>query len=86
MFGKIYIEDGNMEFKVIENGKEVNCKGILIFKDDSNDVNYIVYTEENDDNIYASRYELENDEIILQPIEHEYEWNLVDNMLESCGE
>lgn len=74
-----------MEFKIIDNGKYVNCKSILIFKDDNNDINYIVYSEENDSNIYASRYEIKNDEIVLQSIEKESEWNLIDNMLESSG-
>ena len=75
-----------MEFSIINDGKEIKCKSILVFRDDNNDINYIVYNEENDDNIYAARYILENDEIVLEPIEHEQEWNLIDNMLESCGE
>ena len=75
-----------MEFSIINDGKEIKCKSILVFRDDNNDINYIVYNEENDDNIYAARYILENDEIVLEPIKHEQEWNLIDNMLERCGD
>ena len=77
-----------MNFKIYDNGKEVECEIIMTFKDESNDINYIVYTDGTKDNegdleIYASRFVLENNDFILQPIENDYEWNLIDNMLES---
>ena len=75
-----------MKFKILEDEKEIICESILTFKDESNDINYIVYSEENDDNIYASRYIVENNSIVLQPIENDSEWNMIDNMLERCGE
>ena len=53
-----------------------------MFKDDSTNINYIVYNEENNDEIYASRYDIIDGKIVLQAIEHESEWNLIDNMLE----
>ena len=79
-----------MNFKIYENNKEINCKIIKIFRDDSNNINYIIYTDgTKDDNgeleIYASRYILENNNYILADIENEYEWNLIDNMLESMN-
>ncbi len=79
-----------MNFKIVENGEEINCEIVLTFKDYSNDINYIVYTDGTLDNnynveVYASRYILDNDSYILNPIEQEYEWNLIDNILESIN-
>ena len=50
-----------MNFKVIDDGKEINCEILLTFRDDNNDINYIVYTDGTKDEggdleIYASRY------------------------------
>ena len=70
-------------FKVIENDKVIECEILLKFRDDNNDKNYIVYKETGSDVIYASRYDVINEEIVLKGIETEYEWNLIDNMLES---
>ena len=79
-----------MNFKIIENGKEIICEIVMTFRDYSNNINYVVYTDgtlDNDDNleVYASRYTLENNQYILNPIEQEYEWNLIDNMLENIN-
>lgn len=77
-----------MDFKVIENGKEINCNIILTFSDDSNDRNYIVYTDGTKDSndeleVYASRFTKNGDNYILEAIENDFEWNLIDNVLES---
>ena len=77
-----------MNFKIIEDGKEIICDIVITFRDDNNDINYIVYTDGTKDEdgeleIYASRYILENNDYILKEIENEYEWDLIDNMLES---
>lgn len=77
-----------MNFKVIEDGKEIICDIVLTFRDESNDINYIVYTdgtkdEDGDLEIYASRYVIKDNNYYLQDIENETEWNLIDNMLES---
>lgn len=77
-----------MNFKIVEDGKEINCDVISIFKDENNDINYVVYTDGTKDEdgeleIYASRYIEKNNKYILKPIENESEWNLIDNMLES---
>ena len=74
-----------MDFKVIENGQVIECKSILEFKDESNDKNYIVYKENGSHEIFASRYIVVDNQIILEPIETQYEWNMIDNMLESRG-
>ena len=77
-----------MNFKIIDNGKEIECKILLTFKDDNNKISYIVYTDgtkdsEGNEEIYASRYTLKDNSYILQPIEKDYEWDLIDNMLEN---
>lgn len=74
-----------MEFKVIENDKVIECKSILVFKDEGNDKNYIVYKENGNDEIFASKYKIVNNQVELEEIETEYEWNMIDNMLESKG-
>ena len=71
----------------MEDGNIINCNIIMTFRDDNNDINYIVYTDgtkdENGDlEIYASRYIIKDNEYILSEIENDYEWNLIDNMLE----
>lgn len=70
-----------MNFKIIDDNKEIVCNIVLTFRDDNNEINYIVY--EIDDEIYASRYIIKDNNYILEDIEEEYEWNLIDNMLES---
>ena len=77
-----------MNFKIIENGIEINCDILFTFRDDNNDINYIVYTDgtkddEGDLEIYASRYILKDENYYLEAIENETEWNLIDNMLEA---
>ena len=77
-----------MNFKIIENGKEIVCDIVLTFRDDNNDINYIVYTDGTKDEtgeleIYASRYVIDNNQYVLKDIKNDYEWNLIDNMLEA---
>lgn len=77
-----------MNFKVIDNGKEIECNILLTFKDDKSSINYIVYTDGTKDQegeleIYASRYILKGNDYYLQAIENEYEWDLIDSMLDA---
>ena len=77
-----------MNFKIIENGIEINCDILFTFRDDNNGINYIVYTdgtkdEEGDLEIYASRYILKDENYYLEDIVSEAEWNLIDNMIEA---
>jgi len=76
-----------MNFKIMQDGKEIICDIVLTFRDDNNDINYIVYTDGTKDEngeleIYASRYIIDNNYYLLKEIEHDYEWDLIDNMLE----
>lgn len=75
-----------MGFKIINNGEEINCKIVMTFRDEENNMNYIVYQDGTKDSFgklenYASRFKLENGNYVLESIEEEYEWALVDAML-----
>jgi uncharacterized protein YrzB (UPF0473 family) len=78
-----------MEFTIIDKDeKEIKCEIVFTFRDNNNDINYIVYTDGTknklgEEEIYASRYVVENGNYILKDIENDYEWNLIDNMIES---
>ncbi len=70
----------DLTFKVNENGKIINYNIIKYFKYNGKD--YIIYNEENKDEIYASSYIIENNELILNKIETESEWDYIDLVLE----
>ena len=77
-----------MRFKVIKDNHEIECEIVFTFHDDSNDINYIVYTDGTMDDLgelklYSSRYIKDKDNYILHAIENDYEWNLIDNMIAS---
>ena len=81
-----------MKFNIVADNKIINCDILFTFRDDINSINYIVYTDgtkdiDGDEHIYASRYIIEDNNYILKPTENDYEWNLIDNMIESrCRE
>ncbi len=73
-----------MKFEVInELGNKITCKMLFCFK--SNDISYVVYTNGHRTggvlDVYASRYTLQNNSFILNNIESNYEWDLVDHHL-----
>ncbi len=77
-----------MKFEILEDGKKIEATLVMTFHDSSNDISYIVYTDGTldmggEEELYASRYKEENGMFHLIPIQSEYEWNLIDNMLES---
>lgn len=78
-----------MKFNVIGiNGEKHECNKLFSFKDEINNINYIVYTDGTKDSdgelkIFSSRYVLRDECYILEDIESEYEWNLIDNMIAS---
>ena len=77
-----------MNFKIIDNGKEIECEILLTFKAEKTNISYIVYTDGTKDandefEIYASRYSKKGNDFILEAIENEHEWDLIDEMLEA---
>lgn len=78
-----------MKFDVLDqSGQKVQCEVVDLFKDETNKRNYLIYTDgtKNSDGqleIYASRYVQKNDTFVLEDIEEEQEWDLIDEFLAS---
>ena len=75
-------------FDIIDNGKKIECEVLFPFSDDSNNIDYIVYTDgtkDSDDEleILAARYVIKDGKYYLDEIKNDFEWNLVDNMIEA---
>lgn len=68
-----------------DNGEEIKCD--ILFTFENNKKNYVVYTDNTTDEegelvVLASLYTLEDDNIILEEIKTDAEWDLVDEKLE----
>ena len=71
---------------VVENGKKIEFDVILTFKNENNEKNYVVYTDNSYDNnnkltIYASIYNPDNLQFIGNPDTKE-EWDIIYNLLD----
>ena len=80
-----------LAFKINVGDKEIVCYIILHFKDEKTGNKYIVYTdgskkEDGTLDLLASRYEIKNDEMILKEIKEDWEFDLIDDMLNKVGE
>ena len=78
--------DEEFAFKVNDNGKEVICYTLLTFENPDNARKYIVYTDGNKNadgtmKIFASAYTIENEQLNLQDITSDEEWDLIDQKL-----
>lgn len=71
-------------FKVEEDGilKEYKIVKILTPKNSTN--RYIIYTDSNNE-YYASKYETQNNEIILKEITDEIEWNYIQERMKEIN-
>lgn len=74
------MEEGYFEVKN-SNGEMVLCQTLHTFS--KNNINYIIYTdfETNEDDeidILASRYKMVDNNMILEEIENDSEWELID--------
>lgn len=56
---------------------------IIIDKFSANNKNYIIYKEENSEEIYSSLYEIINDDIKIIPIESDVDYDIVDDYLDN---
>lgn len=68
-------------FSVKSDGVEYNYKIIKILCPSNVQYKYIIYTDGKE--IFASRFEKQNEDIILKDIEKQSEWNYIDNYLDS---
>lgn len=81
------MNDQIMTFTVTDdNGKEVECEVLFTFESDETHKNYMVYTDNTTDEqgntkVYASIYEPNQESTVLQPIETEKEWKIIETIL-----
>ena len=78
--------ENNKIYTETENGKKIEFDVILTFKNENNEKNYVVYTDNSYDNnnklrIYASIYNPDNLQFIGNP-ETKEEWDVVYNLLD----
>lgn len=69
-------------FYVEIDNKKIKYKIIKIIIPSNGKYKYVVYTD-NDTDIYASRFEIKNDNVILKDIKYQYEFDYIDRVLES---
>lgn len=72
----------DIRFKII-NEKGIQETYIIIDRFEKNNKNFIIYQEENGNEIYASFYELVNDKMKIIEIEKDEDYDIVDEYLES---
>ena len=81
-----------MTFKVKnEEGKEIECEVLFTFESDETKKNYIVYTDNTKDEtgnikVYASIYQPNKKETMLEPIETDKEWKIIETILNELQE
>lgn len=81
-----------MTFKVKnEEGKEIECEVLFTFESDETKKNYIVYTDNTKDEkgnikVYASIYHPDQKETVLEPIETDKEWKIIETILNELQE
>lgn len=74
-----------LTFKLNEDGVEKEY--FIIKMITNNNKNYIIYTENNDSkDIYASTFEINDNELKLHEIENDDEWDYIDSILSNIGE
>lgn len=74
-----------LTFKLNEDGIEKEY--FIIKMITNNNKNYIIYSENNDSkDIYASTFEINDNELKLHEIENDDEWDYIDSILSNIGE
>ena len=80
------------KFTVVNSdGEEVECEALFRFESDETHKNYIVYTdnsqdEEGNTRVYASIYTPGEEKTKLEPIETDAEWNKIQQILDVIQE
>ena len=76
-----------LTFKLTEDGITKEYFIIKMITNKDNNKNYIIYTENNDSKaVYASTFEINDNELKLHEIENDSEWDYVDSILSNIGE
>ena len=85
------MEPEKLVFKIVIDGKDVDCEALFTVEDDETGSTYMVYTDHTttDDGMiktYAGRYDGDfkddGSPITLKPIETEKEWKLIESTFE----
>ena len=77
-----------MTFKALnKDGVEVECEVLFTFESDETKKNYMVYTDNTTDEsgnikVYASIYQPDQEPTVLEPIETEKEWKIIETILD----
>ena len=84
-------EKKNLFTVLNDEGKEVECEVLFTFESDETKKNYIVYTDNTLDEggntkVFASIFDPKNETSVLEPIESEKEWKIIESILESIQE
>ncbi len=76
-----------LTFKLTEDGITKEYFIIKMITNKDNNKNYIIYTENNDNkDVYASTFEINDNELKLHEIENDGEWDYIDSILSNIGE
>lgn len=84
--------DEKMTFKAMnDSGQEVELEVLFTFESEETGKNYIVYTDNTTDedgntDVFASILESDVNENLLQPIESEEEWSMIETLIEELKE
>ena len=84
--------DEKKKFMVLdENGKQVECEPLFTFESDETKKQYVVYTDNSQDEygnvrVFASIYKMTDKGGELLPIKTEKEWKVIETILESIQE
>lgn len=65
-------------FTIMKDGKSIKCNVLFFFT--KNKENYIVYTD-NTNEIFGSKYIIKDNNLILEPIEDNSIWDIIDKKL-----
>ena len=82
------MEDQDMRFEVIDGqGRKVACEVLFTFQSKETGKNYIVYTDNSEDDegntrVFASTYNPDEDATKLFPVETEKEWRIIETILD----
>ena len=72
----------DINFNIIDNNGVIK-KIIILEKFKKNNKNYLIYKEENNEDLYAALYEIINETIKIIPIDNETDYDIVDEYLEN---
>ncbi len=74
-----------------ENGEEIKCQTLLMFQSPQSEKDIVIYTdntlsEDGYENIYASYYRYDDENLTLSDIDNEADWVLIQEVLAEVTE